>query len=401
MGTIIALQKPDLSRHQEPGYALPRRTDYTVEIVKSAYLKSDVGEWAIACGVAGALLSDSRILGVCGTRAMGVFGAPVLFEESHEAPGSADIIYTLKDQNELWKIADEATLRRIFIDGILLNLGFGELVWTLWDGKWRMRLIWRDPQYLRYDREEKKWYLQVGNLGQEIEIRFGEGKWVAFRPFGDGSEGLWYPLSLLWIAKSFAQFDWGRRNEAIGRTALIGSSPKNATKEQEQAFARDLQNLKDRIGMVIPNGWTLAALDFGPGNHETFQRRIEMINTDYSILVLGQNLTTEVKGASLAAEKGHEIVRTDVKSQDETGWSTFFRDQVLRVFSAVRFGSPEAAPWVRYQVQPKPTPAELATTWKTAGEALEKLAPLGIDTKAFAAAFGIPLSADAATVPRP
>lgn len=68
--------------------------------------------------------------------------------------------------------------------------------------------------------------------------------------------------------------------------------------------------------MIVPEGYDLELLSAGgKGSHTTFEALINNLYNSISIVILGNNLTQEIKGGSLAAAKeGNQIAMRKIKS---------------------------------------------------------------------------------------
>ncbi len=387
---------------------------WTPAAAKSAYTQAQSGTLTAAADLCDALRSDARIRGVLETRKNSLFGCDLDFEVARHRRQSNPIVRALKDEGEFWAMAPESSLAQIFLWGLLLNIGLGELTWrrtetvgeadagdvVARDKRWTQLLTPKHPRNLRFDFVSRTWKLTVEPIA-EIDVEPGDGRWVMFTPFGDNrpwQHGLYWALALLWLSKSFSDFDWGRRNEARGRAALVGTTPDGSTDEDRKAFARQLYELRTKLGIALPPGYGLSAVEFGGTDHETFKARIDWADAAIGTVVLGQNLTADTRASSLAAPKTNDKVRQDYLEWDAETLSTCLREQMLRPYANVRYGNAELAPWPVWGTEPPEDIVQLAETTDKAARALaallEKRVP--VDVVAYCEQFKIPLVDDAA-----
>jgi hypothetical protein len=333
----------------------------------------------------------------------GLLGNKLSFEELGDARRSGSVTRALDTDGEFWEMYPETALAQVFLWGLLLNVGLAEIVWERnveRDNKWQQRLIPKHPRNLRYDWETRRWILRIASkdgIGTEdVIVTPGDGRWFLYQPHGDSPyiRGIWWALGLVWLSKQFADFDWGRRNEARGRSALVGTTPDGAGDTDRTEFARQIALLRTQLGIALPSGYDLKSVEFGADDHETFLARIEGCNSDYAILALGQNLTTEVKaGGSYAAGRSQERVRQDYLEQDAELFATCMRAQAIVYFAAVRFSDPLLAPYPKWDVEPPENQTVTAETWARASEALDRMLSrnLPIDVEAYLKRFKIPI----------
>ncbi len=390
---------------------------WTPRSARAAYSLAMSGDLSLAAQLCDAVKSDARVRGTLETRKNALFGCPLEFEGAGHKGRGGPIGRALKEGGEFWKMAPEPALAQIFTWGLLLNCGIGELTWhyedelseeedgaiVTRDKRWILRLNPKHPRNLRFDQLSQKWLLMTADAA-EVEVTPGDGRWIMFSPFGDNSpwmHGLYWPLALLWLSKSFSDFDWGRRNEARGRSALVGETPEGATQTDRDKFAESIAELRTKLGIALPPGYKLSAVEFGVPDHETFKTRIDWVDGSIGTLVLGQNLTAEPRAQSLAAPKTNDKVRQDYLENDAEAFATCLRTQMLRPYAAVRFGSAEIAPWPMWQTDPPEDLERKSQTIERASKALSLLLSRGVpvDHALFCETFDIPLIAGAPIVP--
>lgn len=384
-----------------------------------AYENCQGGQLSDAANLCDALLSDARIRGVLETRKNALFGCELEFEPAGHKSRSTPIARALKDEGEFWDMAPESSLAQVFFWGLLLNVGLGELTWrhvdtikeneqgevVARDKQWRQLLTPKHPRNLRIDPMSRAWMLTIDGA-KEIEVTPGDGRWLMFSPFGENNRherGLWYALALLWLSKSFSDFDWGRRNEARGRAALVGTTPEGAKDEDREKFAKDIYALRTKLGLAMPAGYDLKAVEFGGDDHQTFKARIDWADSAIGTLVLGQNLTADTQRASsLAAPKTNDKVRQDYLEHDAEAFATCLRGDMLCPYANVRYGDASLAPWPRWKTEPPEDIVQAADTTDKSSKALVVLLDAGvpIDIVKYCERFKLPLIEGAALGPR-
>lgn len=390
---------------------------WTPRTARAAYNLAQSGDLSLAAQLCDALRSDGRIRGMLETRKNALFGCELEFEPAGNKRRAGPIIRALDDDGEFWRMAPEPALSQIFIWGLLLNCGLGELAWqreefievddnavvVARDKRWLQLLYPKHPRNLRFDPISRGWRLMTADA-VEIEVVPGNGRWLMYSPFGDNApwmHGLYWPLALLWLSKSYSDFDWGRRNEARGRSALVGTTPEGSSDEDRDRFAKDIADLRTKLGIALPPGYGLDKVDFGPSDHETFHARINWVDSAIATLVLGQNLTGEPHAQSLAAPKTNDKVRQDYLENDAESFATCIQEQKLRSYANVRFGDPRLAPWPNWKTDPPEDLERSAQTTERAAKALGLLLARGVpvDHVAYCERFNIPLIEGAPITP--
>lgn len=390
--------------------------EWSARRVKTAFQRAQDGELEMVADLCEALKSDARIRGVLQTRINALVGAGVTFEAIGKEAKN-EVTKALEDDGEWWRIAPEPVLAQLFFWGLTLNIGLAEIIYEIDPelGVWIPHLDVKHPRNLRFDWEKRIWLLRVakpggGALGswdtEEIEIVPGDGRWLFYQPFGPSTpwlHGLVWPLALLFLAKAFAEYDWARRNEARGRAALVGETPEGSLDEDRTAFAEHIAELREKLGIALAPGYKLSAIEFGADDHQSFDKRIQNADAAYAILILGQNLTTEVKsGGSYAAGRAQERVRQDYFEQDAESASTQLRQQLLVHYTRVRFGDIKKAPYPKWDTTPAESLVQKANILARATEGLDRLLQNGVDVdlELYAKAFGIPLKSTKITRPQ-
>jgi phage gp29-like protein len=398
------------------------RPEWTPNRVQKAFQDCAQGQLKSVADLCDAVQTDGRIRGVLQTRTNALIGTPLSFDavaprrqkRNPSAYTKNAVTQALEEGGEWWTIVPEPTFVQIMLWGLLLNFAVAEIVWR-YDTPtdlWIPTLHVKHPRHIRYDISLRKFFLMIGSptsggmTTEEIEIVPGDGRWFVYSPFGGAypwMNGLIWPLAYIWLAKQYAEYDWGRRNEARGRAALIGTTPQGALDSDRAQFAKDIAALRTRLGMAIPHGYTVQAVEFGQADHETFALKVANADAAVAILLLGQNLTTEVKsGGSYAAGKSAERVRQDFLEWDAEVASTGFRSGVLVHYARIRFDDEALAPYPSWNTTPPEVVGAWANVVARAAEALDKLIGRGLDVDVaeFCKRAGIPLKSATVSPPK-
>jgi hypothetical protein len=136
---------------------------------------------------------------------------------------------------------------------------------------------------------------------------------------------------------------------------------------------------------------------------EAYKARKEALDTDIAILLLGQNLTTEVKSGSRSAAEVHEGIRIDKKRADAELFQAV-REQVLVPWAYYNWTYPDMAkanalaPYPSPQIEPPEDEESEATALGLLGEACKKLSDAysAVDVRAILESHGVPIDEERA-----
>jgi phage gp29-like protein len=364
------MARPDRKEHRELWGR--RLTTWTNSELTAARLLADGGTLSYAAELVDELRADSRVQGVLPQRVNGLLGLELEFEASGDGRRRGRAVRALEADEDWWQIAPEHELADLQTWGLLLGVGLAELVWTTNErGRVIPRLKCWDPRWLRWDWQQRRWMLRTDDEG-EIEIAPGGGKWVVYTPYGTSrpwSKGLWRGLAKWWLLKGFSLTDWARHSEMHGSPIRVGVAPEGSQPEDREHFADDLASLGSDTSIVAPPGYELRLLEATAKTWEQFPKQIETANAELSILLVGQNLTSEVQGGSFAAAKIHQNIRDDLIRFDAEALATCLHDQVLTWWAEFNFGDAGLAPWPQWDTKPPPPPAPAAPSGQAASSA--------------------------------
>lgn len=369
-------------------------TEWTPGLVRAARLMADAGSMRLVGELCEDLVGDDRIQGALTARVRGLLRLPVSFETDEPDGEDRPIRDALSD--DFWKMYPEDDLHSLCVWGILAGVGLGEHIWIERDGRHIPTLkVWH-PRWLRFDWQTREWFVLTDG-GEEVQVNPGDGKWILFTPYGKNrpwSQAAWRPLALASIVKTFAIQDWARHSEIHGTPIRVGSAPNGAKAEARRDMASELHALGRDTAIVPPPGYDVKLLEATARTWEMFPAQIEWAEKTMAITLTGQNLTSDVTGGSFAAASVHQAIRLEIIQSDEQNLSTTLREQGLRWWSEINFGTD--APWARWDTRPPEDDKVRAESWSQAAEAILKLeaAGLRVDKRQVASDLGIELLAD-------
>jgi phage gp29-like protein/DNA-binding XRE family transcriptional regulator len=386
----------------------------TVQAVRAALLQMDnTGQFFNSALLLDAMLQDDRVVGTLSARFDGLLGLPLEFrppvgmEENEKALEIAEAARV-----DFPRMADEAALRALLKWGRGLGVGLASKRIDTSGARWIPRLkVWH-PRYLYWRWDTRTFHIVTEGDGA-IEVRQGpdipdaekDGDWLLYTPFGYGRDAwigsLIRSLAIPWLIRQWAYRDWARYSEVHGLPIRKVKMPAEWSDEERQRALDEIGQLASEsvvrcIQRADGTGFDLLLEEAKANTWEGFQKLIDKTDASIAVAVIGQNLTTEVKGGSLAAAQVHERVRDDVLRSDAESLSTALRDGLLKDWAAYNFGDPELAPWPHWHVEPPEDKKTVAEGFEFVGKAITALRAAGVplDAAELCDRFDVPIDED-------
>lgn len=346
------------------------------------------------------MFRDDRVKAVMNVRVQSILGAPMHME----TPGDDDRKKTAKIGEEAeaswYEFAPDAELSSLLNWGLLLGVGIAQKVWTNAKGEWRPTIKTWHPGALWFD-VAKDVYMLNTKAGP-IPIVPGDPNWLLFTPFGfkyARTEGMLRHLAMLYLCRQWAFRDRARHSERHGMPFLQLITP-------SEADARDKKTARDAIAAlgtetvsVTPQGsdgnkfdWKL--IEPKANSHETFSAQIDHLDKCIAIVALGQSMSTEGQGGLGSQEKAGDVVRRDIMRFDAQCLRAISRE-LLGDWAQFNYGDRELAPYACYEIDPPEDGLKKAQELSALGDALDKLAKYGADTRKILEETGIPMLSEA------
>lgn len=404
-----------VTRHAEvrdlPSYSF---TDWdSVQLVKAAMRSLETGVMNDAAQVVDAMRRDDRIDGCLQTRSTAIPSLPFTLE-----PGIGRSAKKVADEAEekFECMVSDTTASEFLAWRLMLGVAFGELIWDAKVDTARGSIRWEPylkvwhPKFFYWRWDTRSWW--VTTMDGNVEIEPGNGQWVVF---GYGSEsrpwmhGKVRALYVPWLLRQWAQRDAGRYSEVYGNPFRVGYTPLSADKEDKDRFIKELAKVGTESVIRLPQaidgqaGFDVKLVEATGKGFEGFIQLVKEQSTNIAISLLGQNLSTEVKGASLAAARVHENVRGDLLQADADALSQCLREQVLGPWASYNFGSPELAPTPCWKTEPEEDKKSTGDAFKSVGDGLVSLRASGAkpDVDTILERLGIPVTAPSEEPPPP
>lgn len=366
------MARPSRIVHAEPSTRVI--ATWSPPLVRTALLLAQRGDFRQAGMLADAVLADDRVQAALGTRVNGLLGLPLGFDAERDSAAGRKAAQLL--EVDWWDIAPEMTLNEWVSYALLTGACAAELVWDTSGVRSIPSVrVWH-PSNLRRDPDTGAWAVTLAG-GEELPIEAGDGKWALLTPFGErraGTRGLLRALAIPWLSKQYAVGDWSRYSEIHGSGTRVGKAPTGASDAEKQQFRDDLVALASDSAIVLPEGWDVTLLEAKVGSGEVFEKLIDWADKAVAVALLGQNLTTDVEGGSLAAAEVHERVRFDLVDADSEVLATTLHDHVVEWWAEFNLGDRTLAPWPNWDTSPPVDEAALAAALSARAQALSTLA---------------------------
>jgi hypothetical protein len=397
-----------------------------VDLVRGALRELEFGRFRLASYLVDTMGRDDRIEGVLTTRVNGLLGLPLEFEapkpppklrkagdEVPKAEEEIDPLATFLAEMAKYgwaEMADEAALGQILSTGIMLGLGLGEVVWNTDGDLWAPKLKFWHPSFINWiwDTYDENGQGQLGSYwlttadGIVRVPEDGGGRFFVFAPYGyrrGWMRGRVRALALAWLIRNWGRRDWARQSEKHGIAVVVGNVPISADDESKKAFIGALSNLGRETTLECPDlgpnigKFGIELVEAEAKTYEGFEHLLQHADTAIAVVLLGQNLTTEVQQGSRAAAQVHDQVRKDFQQSDAVTLSRAVRNFLLKPWALYNWAAEDLTPLPQWQTDP---PQDLATTadgYMKAGSALTSFKTAGapVDTRAFLEEIGVPL----------
>ncbi len=301
---------------------------------------------------------NSRIFACLQTRKQAVIGLPWDVLPADESEKAIKIAAFVKEKIKEIDNFDEAQLD--LLDAIGKGYGIVEIIWQV---KKRQNVIalleWRHQKKFTWDNEQRELRLLTEESPSEgIPLSSYPAKFVIHTYKGRSGfparRGILRTLAWLHLFMQFSLKDWARFCEAYVMPIRLGKYDASASIDDRNALKTAIQAMgADGAGIISKN----TEIEFvnaiqGAANSEVYNIFIEMLKREIAIVVLGQNLTTEVMQGSRAAATVHEKVRQDIVQGDCVTLDRTINRQIVQPLTIFNFGLQEKYPQYITAYQP-------------------------------------------------
>lgn len=335
---------------------VPVLDEWDVEDVRRALRSHEQGDFRESALLVDQMGRQDRIAGVLGTRVNAVLSMPrtLAAGDGSDAAKAAAQALAPRWSRMVTRGARAGACRWLVTMGFVVC----HRVWErdLRTGLWDVRLVPWHPTWVQWDHARGVYTVQTVEGQEDCPPDGSNPRWCVIplldedRPW---MQGALRALAIPFLIIQWAYRDWARWSEKHGLPPLGARVPSNERFAAATAqFLDDLQQLASEPTILLPlgdDGKPAFDLEWKElknwQSYQGFQDLAKAQETNVAIVLLGQNLTTEVQGGSLAASRVHELVRRD----HLTGTAQAM-DEGERRFVAV--------PWTQCNVEADPIRAE-------------------------------------------
>jgi phage gp29-like protein len=374
---------------------------WSVASVRAAIREHEQGQLARSALLAEQMERNPRIFGALNTRCLAMQGLPFEVEPNEDGDARRSGSVAREVEKRWWDLAPEEVLGDLLRWAVLLGVAIAEVVWDTSGARWMPTLVPVHPALVRWDDTQGAWLVRTTT--GEVRVEPGTGRWLVLsyttaRPW---MRGVVRCLALEDKIRTESVRDWARWSERHGTPIIVAKTPARASDADKEAFFDGLSDLGSGGTTVLAPQGESAEASFGLDLIEAktaeaskgFQALIQLVADDAAIAILGQNLTQETKGGSLAAAKVHERVRADYLKADAELLATALRRDVLEPWALLNFGDASLAPWPCWDADEPEDTAAIVSQWKIGAEAVALLRAQGlnVDLVEVAEKLGVPL----------
>lgn len=307
---------------------------------------------------------DDRLDTVCATRATAIQGRPWVLKPPPGYEGDSQAITIAADVTTILnETKGLATLFGHLAHGVLEHLAVLEHRW----GRDRRGMHVTRPQWVHPNRAG--WQLPEVLPGWALtETALYEGKpiagtpfemypdkFVVFAPVAGRSDYPWHRGAMrsrvaASVAKRMGFRFWFKMLERWGQPQVYAQRSEEADSgdlTDDPEILKALRELGSDWRAEIPAGWDLKSIPVQVVT-DLHSRFIEHADVAHAVAILGQNLTTEIKGGSFAAAKAHQLVRLDLLASDLAELAECVTDQWIEPMVRWNWGADAPVPYLDF-----------------------------------------------------
>lgn len=356
------------------------------------------GDFTLSALLADHIREDDRVFSTLDSRVKGVTGLPFSIDTS-DATDDAETAQSLtKDVGRWWwETLPEAMVEDIERTIVMMGFAVGELTWapaSATNTELRPTIHIHHLGNVKWNEERE--CMVLATVDGPVDVTPGDGRWVLFAPHGaqrPWMNGAIRSLAIPFLIRTFGRRDWARRSEIEGVGIRKAGIPENADEGDVVNFLNAIKRLGAESTIRLPPGFTFDIATAEASAAEGFQKLINHCDSAITLVLLGQNLTTQIEGGSFAASKTHARTLLTRLAAAVATLATSARRQVVIPWG--RFNKPnwndDAAPWPRWNPKPAEDVQSEATALISLSQALTALRDQGIDIQPLVEKFDLKL----------
>lgn len=315
---------------------------------------------------------DLHYLGVLSTRKRQVAQLEITVDPGGEDQRALDLAAEVED----W-LSRDSLLEEIvdLLDAVGKGFSVSEIVWETSARDWRPQaLLWRDPRWFRFSRDDGHTLLLRSDTAPEGEPLTACKFVTHVHKAKSGLPirgGLARAVAWFWLFRSFDVRSWVAFAEAFGQPLRVGKYGAGATADDKRVLLRAVSEIARDAAAIIPDSMIIEFIEAKlSGSMELYEKLADWIDRQVSKAVLGQTTTTDAISGGHAVSKEHNEVRADIERSDARQVAATLNRDLVRPLIALNFGPQDVYPRIRIG---RPEEVDAAKVV----EAVAKLVPLG------------------------
>lgn len=372
----------------------------SLEDIEKTIAAHDMGQFFLSARLWDTVRKDPRVFTTIETRVLGVLGLPFSVRAA-KAKTKANKEKAAKYARELedwFQIPfPPETLADFDRWKIGLGLAVGNQWWYFDEQAQEVRVAGvrvHHPMHLNWRFAPRQGYWLTTTQGV-MPVTPGDGQWLLIT---SGSSYPWMNgvircLGKTYILRQQALQNWGQRSEQEGAGITVGRVPQGTRREISQRFMSQLASMGANTKVLAPPGFDIERKPVDAAAAGAFEKLTGQCDTDITLPVLGQNLTTQIEKGSMAAANVHARVQLDRISSDCSGYAQL-KEQTSIPWG--RYNYPDFADQLAPTPWFDPTPPDdlkaRAAALQMLSQALDKLAEHGVDVEELVCQFHLEMN---------
>lgn len=269
-----------------------------------------------------------------------------------DSPKQAEIAQFLTDNLLNGTNFTQATSE--LMKAVLYGFYCAEIMWGEKHGQWvPIKFIGKHPRRFSFTPMRELRLLTPENMlsGEPVPdrkfIHFSHGD--SDNPFGAGlGQKLWW---YVWFKKHGVKFMMVRLDK-FGMPTPIGKYPSGSAKPQQDKLLESLKAMQTDAAIIIPENMQCELIEAAGSGSAPYEGALDYFDRAISKCVLGQTLTTEVKGhGSLAASKTHETTQEKIISSDAQLFCGCINETIIKWMVELNFAGVEDLPTIQVKTE--------------------------------------------------
>lgn len=276
---------------------------------------------------------DLHYLSVLGTRKRAVAQLEITVESASDDAHDVENADLVRDWLRREELEDEAF---DILDAIGKGFSVTEIMWDMSERQWwPARLKRRDQRWFEFDKDDGETLYLRGNGGPEELWPFKYvTHFVAAKSGLPIRGGIARAAAWSYLFKNYDIKDWVTYVEIHGQPLRVGKYHSGATEKDKEILLRAVANIGSDAAAIIPTNMMIEFVEASKGGSGTgtdlYEKLANWLDKQVSKAVLGQTLTTEVSGGSLAAARVHDDVRRDIMRADARQLASALNRDIVR-----------------------------------------------------------------------